>query len=133
MKTRTKLTLLTITIALGVITWLVTSWQSGQVDRIITMMDVDRNGVIQTEELSPLMRLRIGELDSDGNGDLGRSEVGAYIRSSMFNMVRHKWRARGLPEYPDNVERESLQVALDEMVEVLELPGAVMLVGNNGG
>ncbi len=133
MKISTKLTLLIVTIALGVATWFVTSWQSGQVDRIITMMDVDRNGAIQSEELSPLMRLRISELDSDGNGDLGPSEVAAYIRSSMFNVIRHKWRARGLPEYPDNVERESLQVALDEMVEVLELPGAVMLVGKNGG
>ena len=132
MKISTKLTLLIITIAIGVTTWLVTSWQSGQVDRIITMMDVDRNGVIQTEEQSPLMRLRISEFDSDGNGDLGPSEVAAYIRSSLFNVIRHKWRARGLPEYPDNVERESLQVALDEMVEVLELPGAVMLVGRNG-
>ncbi|MEH6551041.1 MAG: serine hydrolase domain-containing protein [Pseudomonadales bacterium] len=132
MKTYTKLTLLTVTIAIGVTTWLVTSWQSDQVDRIIAMMDIDRNGVLQTEEVSPLMRLRISELDSDGNGELGRSEVAAYIRFSIFKGIRHKWRARGLPEYPADVERESLQAALDEMVEVLQLPGAVMLVGRNG-
>jgi len=132
MKTATKLVLFTITLAFGAGIWLATSWQSDQVDRITTMMDVDKNGAIQSEELSPLMRLRISELDGDGNGDLDRSEVAAYIRSSIFNVVRRKWRARGLPEYPDNVERKSLQVALDEMVKVLELPGAVMLVGKNG-
>ncbi|MGK0292861.1 MAG: CubicO group peptidase (beta-lactamase class C family), partial [Porticoccaceae bacterium] len=134
MKTRTKLTLLTITIALalGVATWFATSWQSDQVDRIIAMMDVDRNGMLQTEEASPLMRLRFSELDSDGDGSMGRSEIAAYIRVSMFNIILRKWRARGLPVYPDNVQRESLQAALDEMVEVLELPGAVMLVGRNG-
>ncbi|MEH6559608.1 MAG: serine hydrolase domain-containing protein [Oceanicoccus sp.] len=132
MKIYTKLTLLTITIALGAIIWFVTSWQSDQVDRILTMMDVSKDGVLQTEETSPLMRLRISEIDSDGNGELDRSEVAMYIRSSVFNGIRHKWRARGLPEYPADVERESLQVALDEMVEVLELPGAVMLVGRNG-
>jgi CubicO group peptidase (beta-lactamase class C family) len=132
MKTRTKLTLLTITIALGVILWFVTSWQSDQVDRILTMMDVNKDGVLQTEEASPLMRLRISELDSDGNGDIDRSEVAAYIRFSIFKGIRHKWRARGLPEYPDEAGSESLQMALDEMVEVLELPGAVMLVGRNG-
>ncbi|MFT5928949.1 MAG: CubicO group peptidase (beta-lactamase class C family) [Parasphingorhabdus sp.] len=132
MKIYTKLTLLTIAIALGVTTWFVTSWQSDQVDKIIAMMDIDRNGVLQTEEVSPLMRLRFSELDSDGNGDIGRSELAAYIRFSMFKAIRHKWRARGLPEYPGDVERESLQAALDQMVEVLELPGAVMLVGRNG-
>jgi CubicO group peptidase (beta-lactamase class C family) len=50
----------------------------------------------------------------------------------IFNVILRKWRTRGLPVYPDNVQRESLQAALDEMVEVLELPGAVMLVGRNG-
>jgi CubicO group peptidase (beta-lactamase class C family) len=132
MKTRTKLTLLTITIALGVATWFATSWQSDQVDRIIAMMDVDRNGMLQTEEASPLMRLRFSELDSDGDGSMSRSEIAAYIRVSIFNVTLRKWRTRGLPVYPDNVQRESLQAALDEMVEVLELPGAVMLVGRNG-
>lgn len=132
MKTRTKLTLLTLTIALGATTWLATSWQSDQVDKIMALMDIDRNGVLQTEEASPLMRLRFSEHDSDGNGDMGHSEVAAYIRFSMLKGIRHKWRARGLPEYPDDVERQSVQAALDEMVEVLELPGAVMLVGRNG-
>jgi CubicO group peptidase (beta-lactamase class C family) len=132
MKTHTKLTLLTLTIALGVATWLVTSWQSDQVDKIIALMDLDRNGVLQTEEVSPLIRLRFSEFDRDGDGSIGRSEIAAYIRFSMFNGILRKWRARGLPEYPDNVERASLQAALDEMVEVLELPGAVMLVGKNG-
>ena len=132
MKTGTKLTLLTITIALGVATWFVTSWQSDQVERMIAMMDVDRNGMLQNEEASPLMRLRFSELDSDGDGSMGRSEIAAYIRVSMFNIILRKWRARGLPLYPDNVQRESLQAALDEMVEVLELPGAVMIVGRNG-
>ncbi|MEH6584847.1 MAG: serine hydrolase [Halioglobus sp.] len=132
MKIYTKLILLTLTIALGVTIWLVTSWQNGQVDKIIAMMDVDKNGVLQTEEASPLMRLRFSELDSDGDGSMGRSEIAAYIRFSMFNVILRKWRARGLPVYPDNVQRESLQAALDEMVEVLELPGAVMLVGRNG-
>ena len=132
MKTFTKLALLIITLALGMATWFVTSWQSDQVDRIMAMMDVDRNGMLQTEEASPLMRLRFSELDSDGDGSMGRSEIAAYLRVSIFNVTLRKWRARGLPVYPDNVQRESLQVALDEMVEVLELPGAVMLVGRNG-
>ena len=64
MKTFTKLALLIITLALGMATWFVTSWQSDQVDRIMAMMDVDRNGMLQTEEASPLMRLRFSELDS---------------------------------------------------------------------
>ena len=96
------------------------------------LMDVDRSGMLQTEEVSPLMRLRFSELDSDGDGSIGRSEMASYIRSSLFNVMLRKWRAHGLPVYPDNVQRESLQAALDEMVDVLELPGAVMLVGRNG-
>ncbi|MDC1085353.1 hypothetical protein OAS97_11540, partial [Pseudomonadales bacterium] len=82
MKTFTKLALLIITLALGMATWFVTSWQSDQVDRIMAMMDVDRNGMLQTEEASPLMRLRFSELDSDGDGSMGRSEIAAYLRVS---------------------------------------------------
>jgi CubicO group peptidase (beta-lactamase class C family) len=132
MKTSTKLTLLMITIALGVTTWLVASWQSNQIDKTIALMDLDRNGVLQIQEVFPLMRLRFSELDSDGNGGMGRSEIAAYLRFAIVEGILRKWRARGLPEYPVDVERASLQVALDEMVEVLELPGAVMLVGKNG-
>ena len=132
MKTYKKVTLLTLTVALGVTTWLATSWQGKQVDHMMGLMDVDRNGMLQIEEVSPLMRLRFIELDSDGDGSIGSSEISAYIRSSLFNVILRKWNTRGLPVYPDNVERESLQTALDEMVEVLELPGAVMLVGRNG-
>ena len=132
MKTYKKVTLLTLTVALGVTTWLATSWQGKQVDHMMGLMDVDRNGMLQIEEVSPLMRLRFIELDSDGDGSIGRSEISAYIRSSLFNVILRKWNTRGLPVYPDNVQRESLQTALDEMVDVLELPGAVMLVGRNG-
>ena len=132
MKTYKKVTLLTLTVALGVTTWLATSWQGKQVDHMMGLMDVDRNGMLQIEEVSPLMRLRFIELDSDGDGSLGSSEISAYIRSSLFNVILRKWNTRGLPVYPDNVQRESLQAALDEMVDVLELPGAVMLVGRNG-
>ena len=132
MKTYKKVTLLTLTVALGVTTWLATSWQGKRVDHMMGLMDVDRNGMLQIEEVSPLMRLRFIELDSDGDGSLGSSEISAYIRSSLFNVILRKWNTRGLPVYPDNVQRESLQTALDEMVEVLELPGAVMLVGRNG-
>ena len=132
MKTYKKVTLLTLTVALGVTTWLATSWQGKQVDHMMGLMDVDRNGMLQIEEVSPLMRLRFIELDSDGDGSIGSSEISAYIRSSLFNVILRKWNTRGLPVYPDNVQRESLQTALDEMVEVLELPGAVMLVGRNG-
>jgi CubicO group peptidase (beta-lactamase class C family) len=132
MKTYKKVTLLTLTVALGVTTWLATSWQGKQVDHMMGLMDVDRNGMLQIEEVSPLMRLRFIELDSDGDGSIGSSEIAAYIRSSLFNVILRKWNTRGLPVYPDNVQRESLQTALDEMVEVLELPGAVMLVGRNG-
>jgi len=132
MKTYKKVTLLTLTVALGVTTWLATSWQGKQVDHMMGLMDVDRNGMLQIEEVSPLMRLRFIELDSDGDGSIGSSEISAYIRSSLFNVILRKWNTRGRPVYPDNVQRESLQTALDEMVEVLELPGAVMLVGRNG-
>jgi CubicO group peptidase (beta-lactamase class C family) len=132
MKTYKKVMLLTLTVALGVTTWLATSWQGKQVDKMMGLMDVDRNGMLQIEEVSPLMRLRFIELDSDGDGSIGRSEISAYIRSSLFNVILRKWNTRGLPVYPDNVQRESLQMALDEMVDVLELPGAVMLVGRNG-
>jgi CubicO group peptidase (beta-lactamase class C family) len=132
MKTYKKVTLLTLTVALGVTTSLATSWQGKQVDHMMGLMDVDRNGMLQIEEVSPLMRLRFIELDSDGDGSIGSSEISAYIRSSLFNVILRKWNTRGLPVYPDNVQRESLQTALDEMVEVLELPGAVMLVGRNG-
>ena len=132
MKTYKKVTLLTLTVALGVTTWLATSWQGKRVDHMMGLMDVDRNGMLQIEEVSPLMRLRFIELDSDGDGSLGSSEISAYIRSSLFNVILRKWNTRGLPVYPDNVQRESLQMALDEMVDVLELPGAVMLVGRNG-
>jgi len=132
MKTYKKVTLLTLTVALGVTTWLATSWQGKQVDHMMGLMDVDRNGMLQIEEVSPLMRLRFIELDSDGDGSIGSSEISAYIRSSLFNVILRKWNTRGLPVYPDNVQRESLQTALDEMVDVLELPGAVMLVGRNG-
>ena len=132
MKTYKKVMLLTLTVALGVTTWLATSWQGKQVDKMMGLMDVDRSGMLQTEEVSPLMRLRFSELDSDGDGSIGRGEMASYIRSSLFNVMLRKWRARGLPVYPDNVQRESLQAALDEMVDVLELPGAVMLVGRNG-
>ena len=132
MKTYKKVTLLTLTVALGVTIWLATSWQGKQVDHMMGLMDVDRNGMLQIEEVSPLMRLRFIELDSDGDGSIGSSEISAYIRSSLFNVILRKWRARGLPVYPNNVEKESLQAALDEMVDVLELPGAVMLVGRNG-
>lgn len=132
MKTYKKVTLLTLTVALGVTTWLATSWQGKRVDHMMGLMDVDRNGMLQIEEVSPLMRLRFIELDSDGDGSLGSSEISAYIRSSLFNVILRKWNTRGLPVYPDNVQRESLQTALDEMVDVLELPGAVMLVGRNG-
>ena len=134
MKTRTKLILLTLTIALGVTTWLVTSWQSNQVDKIIALMDFDKNGVLQTEEVQPLMRLRFSELDIDGDDSLDTEEIGAYLRLSIVNGMLRKWRASGLPEYPEaaDVNMKSLQMALDQMVEVLELPGAVMLVGKNG-
>ena len=132
MKTYKKVTLLTLTVALGVTTWLATSWQGKRVDHMMGLMDVDRNGMLQIEEVSPLMRLRFIELDSDGDGSIGSSEISAYIRSSLFNVILRKWNTRGLPVYPDNVQRESLQTALDEMVDVLELPGAVMLVGRNG-
>ena len=30
------------------------------------LIDVDRSGILQTEEAYPLMRLRFSELDSDG-------------------------------------------------------------------
>jgi len=132
MKTATNLVLFTITLAFGAGIWLATSWQSDQVDRIITMMDVDKNGAFQSEELSPLMRLRISELDGDGNGGLDRSAVAAYIRSSIFNVVRRTWRARGLPACPDSVGRNSLQVALDELPVEHELLRAGMPVGDTG-
>ena len=35
MKTYTKVTLLILTVALGVTTWLATSWQSKQVDKMM--------------------------------------------------------------------------------------------------
>ena len=134
MATHTKRILLAIVIALGAIVWLITSWQSKQVDKIIALMDFDKNGVLQTEEVQPLMRLRFSELDIDGNDSLGPEEIAAHLRLSLVSGILRKWRASGLPEYPEaaDVNMEALQAALDEMVEVLELPGAVMLVGKNG-
>lgn len=90
MKTYKKVTLLTLTVALGVTTWLATSWQGKRVDHMMGLMDVDRNGMLQIEEVSPLMRLRFIELDSDGDGSLGSSEISAYIRSSLFNVILRK-------------------------------------------
>ena len=42
MKTYKKVTLLTLTVALGVTTWLATSWQGKQVDKMMGLMDVDK-------------------------------------------------------------------------------------------
>ncbi len=134
MKRRTKQTLLAITIALGITAGLISLWQSKQVDKIITLMDFDGNGVLQTEEVQPLIRLRFSEFDIDGSGGMDRDEIAAYLRLTIFSAIARKWHANGLPEYPPagDVDLDALQAALDEMVDVLELPGAVMLVGKNG-
>ncbi|MFT4670687.1 MAG: CubicO group peptidase (beta-lactamase class C family) [Pseudohongiellaceae bacterium] len=134
MKTRTKQTLLAITIVIGVAGVLISFWQGKQIDKIIALMDFDGNGMLQIEEVLPSIRLRFSVLDTDGSGDMDRKEIGSYLRHSIFSGIVRKWHTNGLPEYPPagDIDLDALQVALDEMVEVLELPGAVMLVGKNG-
>lgn len=134
MNTRTKYASLAIAIALAAIASFADAWQSKQVDNVSALMDFDRNGVLQLEEVQPLMRMRFDELDTDANGALDRGEIARYIRQSIVDGIARKWRTKGLPEYPDAraIDRVAIQAALDEMVEVLELPGAVLLVGRNG-
>ena len=132
MRTRTKYTLMATAIIL--ISSFAAHWQSQQVDNIIEMMDFDRNGVLQLEEVQPLMRMRFDELDTDASGGLNRGEIARYVRKSIADGIARKWQTKGLPEYPDAgaIDKMAMQAALDEMVEVLELPGAVMLFGRDG-
>ena len=134
MKSQISYVFLAIALVLIAIVGFGRLWQVKQVDRITVMMDFDLNGVLQVEEVQPLMRLRFEELDADADGALDRGEIAGYIRQSIVDGIAVKWQTKGLREYADAgaTDIAVIQTALDEMVEIFELPGAVMLVGRNG-
>lgn len=108
--------------------------QSKAVDGAIALFDLDRNGVLQQEEVVPFVRPRFNEFDADGDGMMDRGEIAACMRDIFAGMIVHQWRLFGRSEYPDahDMDMVTMQAALDDMVEVYDLPGAVMLVGKDG-
>ena len=46
-------------------------------------MDVNQNGALEKDEMPERMQARFDQLDTDGNGQLDRPEIGAMLRQIM--------------------------------------------------
>lgn len=110
------------------------AWQWFGLIRLATVMDYNRNGALELEEVGPSMKLRFAEIDADGDGHIRRRELLPYLFDSTRRALRVRMRTRGLPgkDMPASVSAADIDRALAQMVEVLDLPGAALIVGLAG-
>lgn len=129
----TRLALATVTL-LGLLVGAFCAWQWRALTQLAAVLDYNGNNVLEIEEVGPALKARFGEFDRDRSGGLDRRELLPYFFDGIRRKVRIRMRARGLPagSVPVVVTTADIDRALAQMVQVLELPGAALIVGTTG-
>lgn len=110
------------------------AWQWRALTRLAAVLDYNGNQALEVEEVGPALKVRFAEFDRDRSGGLERRELVPYLFDGIRRKVRIRMRARGLPagSVPAVVTTADIDRALAQMVQVLELPGAALIVGTAG-
>lgn len=105
-----------------------------QIRKLATTLDFNGNGTLEVEEAGAAQKPNFHKFDLNGDGSLQNRELMIYAASSLKKGWRVKRRLAGMPdlEVPASVTGADVQAALDHMVKVLELPGAVLMQGGTG-
>lgn len=106
-----------------------------KLNKISSSLDINGNGMIELVEAGALQKPIFNNYDQNQDGSLQKSELLNYVIFSILNNIKVKYRSFNLPSgyNPDTVSKHDIQSSLDTMVDVLSLPGAVLITATSGG
>lgn len=111
------------------------TWFERMVDRSLNLMDFNSDGLLQPTEIGPLARHRFDVLDADASGYLDKSEQRLWLLSNIggkvsaaLNQVSPSFDATSA-----STSNDDIRLMLQRMVNDLNLPGAALIFGRDGG